>query len=154
MANIILGIIMLLISLHLKDCGIFIDSRPIAFGKKFFPDAIENFCSTKIHQDKFRIRYKFLQKFNICGNSADGVIDVEEDCSIVFTFLFDLIEFFDCSILESKIVKKCESFLGVKFISNHPSSASLDSCDWGHVMFFYDAKQGDLSLEIKLYQWI
>lgn len=76
------------------------------------------------------------------------MIDVEEDCSIVFTFLFDLIEFFDCSILESKIVKKCESFLGVKFISNHPSSASLDSCDWGHVMFFYDAKQGDLSLEI------
>jgi hypothetical protein len=145
---------MLLVSLHFKDCGIFIDSRPIIFGKKFFPDAIENLCSAKIHQDKFRIRYKFLQKFNICGNSADGVIDVEEDCSIVFTFLFDLIEFFDCSILQSKIVKKCESFAGVKFISNHPSSASLDSCDWGHVTFFYDAKQGDLSLEIKFYQRI
>jgi hypothetical protein len=122
--------------------------------KKIFPNAIENLCSAKIHQDKFRIRYKFLQKFNICGNSADGVIDVEEDCSIVFTFLFDLIEFFDCSILQSKIVKKCESFAGVKFISNHPSSASLDSCDWGHVTFFYDAKQGDLSLEIKFYQRI
>ena len=154
MVNIIPGIIMLLVSLHLKDCGIFIDSRPIIFGKKFFPNAIENLCSNKIHQDKFRTRYKFLKKFNICGNSADGVIDVEEDCSIVFTFLFDLIEFFDCSILESKIVKKCESFLGVKFISNHPSSASLDSYDWGHVMFFYDAKQGDLSLEIKFYQRI
>ena len=154
MVNIIPGIIMLLVSLHLKDCGIFIDSRPIIFGGKFFPNTIENLCSTKIHQDKFRVRYKFLQKFNICGNSADGVIDIEEDCSIVFTFLFDLIEFFNYSIIESKIVKKCESFLGVKFISNHPSSASLDSCDWGHVTFFYDAKQGDLSLEIKFYERI
>jgi len=154
MVNIIPEIIMVLVSLHLKDCGIFIDSRPIIFGEKFFLNAIENLCSTKIHREKFRIRYKFLQKFNICGNSANGLIDIEEDCSIVFTFLFDLIEFFDYSILESKIVKKCESFLGVKFRSNHPSSASLDSCGWGHVTFFYDAKQGDLSLEIKFYERI
>lgn len=145
---------MLLFRLDLKDCAIFIDSRPIIFGKKIFPNAFENLCLTQTHQDEFRTRYKSLQKFNIFENSADGVIDVEEDCSIVFTFLFDLIEFFDCSILESKIVKKCESFLDVKFISNHPSSASLDSCDWVHVMFFYDAKQGDLSLEIKFYQRI
>ena len=105
---------MLLVSLHLKDCRIFIDSRPIIFGKKFSPNAVENLCSTKIHQDKFRIRYKFLQKFTICGNSADGVVDVEEDCSIVFTFLFDLIEFFDCSIPQSKIVKKMQKFFGRK----------------------------------------
>jgi len=145
---------MLLVRLDLKDCSIFVDSQPIIFGKKFFPNAFENLCLTQIHEDKFRTRYKILQKFNICGNSAAGVIDIEEDSSIFFTFLFDLIEFFDCNILESKIVKKCQSFWGAKFISNHPSSASLDSCDWGHVMFFYDAKQGDLSLEIRFYQGI
>jgi hypothetical protein len=143
---------MLLVRLDLKDCGIFIDSQPIIFGKKFFPNTIENLCSTQTHQDKFRIRYKFFKKIDVFGNSADGVIDVEENSSVLFTFLFDLIEFFDCSILESKIVRKFQSFWDVKFISNHPSSASLDSCDWGHVTFFYDAKQGDLSLEIKFYQ--
>ena len=39
--------------------------------KKIFPNVIENFCSTKIHQDKFRIRYKFLKKiqylWKFCG---------------------------------------------------------------------------------------
>jgi len=105
---------MLLVRLDLKDCAIFIDSRPIIFGKNFFPNTFENLCLTQIHQDKFRTRYKSLQKFNICGNSADGVIDIEEDSSIFFTFLFDLIEFFDCSILESKIVKKMRKFFGRK----------------------------------------
>jgi hypothetical protein len=33
-------------------------------------------------------------------------------------------------------------------MSNHPSTAFLESCEWGQAIFFYDAKQGDLSLEI------
>jgi len=99
MDNIIIGIIMLLVSLHLKDCGIFIDSRPIIFGKVFSQMPLKIFAQLKFTKTSLGC-YKFLQKFNIFGNSADGVIDVEEDCSIVFTFLFDLIEFFDCSILE------------------------------------------------------
>lgn len=64
------------------------------------------------------------------------------------TFLFDLIEFFESSVLESKILKACEKSLNISFISDHPSTAFFDSCDWGQVTFFYDAKQGDLSLEI------
>lgn len=133
---------------------ILIDSQPVIFEKKFSISAIENLCSAPTQQENFRIRYKFLQKVNIFGNLADGVIEFEKDRSVSFTFLFDLVEFFDLSILESRIIKKCQSFWNTKFMSNHPSSASLDSCDWGEVMFFYDAKQGDLSLQIKFYPQI
>jgi len=77
------------------------------------------------------------------------VIDVGEERKFSITFLFDLIEFFESSILESKVIKTCEKALNLKFISNHPSKAFLDPCEWGSAVFFYDAKQGDLSLEIK-----
>lgn len=63
------------------------------------------------------------------------------------TVLFDLIEFFEISVLESKVLKACEKKLNINFTSNHPSTASLE-CEWGQIIFFYDAKQGDLSLDI------
>jgi len=72
--------------------------------KKIFHSAIENRCSAPIQQDNFRIRYKFLQKINIFGNLADGLIDFEKDRWVSFIFLFDLVEFFDLSILESRII--------------------------------------------------
>lgn len=64
------------------------------------------------------------------------------------TFLFDLIEFFESSVLESKVLKACEKSLNIKFVSNHPTTAFLGPNKFGQVVFFYDAKQGDLSLDI------
>jgi hypothetical protein len=46
------------------------------------------------------------------------------------------------------VLKACEKFFKSKFITSHPSTAFLGSCEWGHAIFFYVAKQGDLSLEI------
>lgn len=96
-----------------------------------------------------RTCYNLLTKVSVCGQSADGVIEVAEGRAFTLTFLFDLIEFFASSVLESKVIKACEKSLNLRFTSNHPSTAFLDSCEWGHVIFFYDAKQGDLSLEIR-----
>jgi hypothetical protein len=59
-----------------------------------------------------------------------------------------LIEFFESSVLESKALKACERSLNINFMSNHPTTAFLDSFEWGHAKFFYDAKQGDLCLDI------
>lgn len=77
------------------------------------------------------------------------MIEVGEGGSFSLTLLFDLIEFFTSSILESKAIKACKKSLNLKFMSYHPSIAFLESCEWGSAVFFYDARQGDLSLEIR-----
>ena len=64
-------------------------------------------------------------------------------------FLFDLIEFFSYSVLESKILKTLENSLNINFVSDHPSTAFYNFCKQGQLTFFYDTKQGDLSLDIK-----
>ena len=64
------------------------------------------------------------------------MIEVGEGQVCVVTFLFDLIEFFESNILESKVMKACEEALKVNFTGNHPSTAFLDSCEWGQVVFF------------------
>jgi hypothetical protein len=110
--------------------------------------SIAKLCSPPIQTDERRTQYRLLRKVNIFGKSADGVIEVKEGRVCAVTFLFDLIEFFESSVLESKILKACEKSLNIKFASSHPSMASLNSCEWGQVTFLYDAKQGDLSLGI------
>lgn len=111
--------------------------------------SIADLCSPPIRITHLQIRYHLLRKVNVCGKSAAGVIEIEARKTLSITFLFDLIEFFESSILESKVIKACEKSWNIKFVSNHPSTAFLDSCKWGSVIYFYDAKQGDLSLEIK-----
>jgi hypothetical protein len=102
-----------------------------------------------IHKNHGRTRYHLLKKVSVFGKSADGVIEVGEEGVFSLTILFDLIEFFTSSMLESKVIKACEKSLNLKFMSNHPSTAFLESCEWGSAVFLYDAKQGDLSLEIR-----
>jgi hypothetical protein len=106
-------------------------------------------CSPSTRTNHGRTRYQILGKVNVCGHPAKGIIEVGEGRAFGLTLLFDLIEFFTFSILESKILKACEKSLNLKFVSDHPSTAYLDSCEWGSAIFFYDGKQGDLSLEIR-----
>jgi len=54
--------------------------------KKIFLITIENLYSAPTQQDAFRIRYRLLQKVDILGNFADGIIECQEDRSICFTF--------------------------------------------------------------------
>jgi hypothetical protein len=86
----------------------------------------------------------------VFGKIADGIIEVGDQRIIFLTFLFDFVEFFESSVLESKILKACAKSSNLTFRSDHPSTAFLEVCEWGSVIFFYDAKQGDLSLDIKL----
>ena len=137
------------IKLDLRHGFIFIDSIPIAVDEKnILIKSIVKLCSAALQTDEGRTQYRLLRKASVCGESADVVIEVGEGRVCAVTFLFDLIEFFESSVLESKVIKAFEKSLNMKFISIHPSTAFLNSCKWGKAIFFYDAKQGDLSLDI------
>jgi hypothetical protein len=139
-----------IIKLDLKHGLVSVNSAAVEVGENgILIDSIAKLCSPPIHTNQGRTRYHIIGKVSVCGQSANCVIEVEDGREFSITFLFDLIEFFESSILESKIIKACEKALNLKFISNHPSNAFLDPCEWGSAVFFYDAKQGDLSLEIK-----
>jgi hypothetical protein len=136
--------------LDLKHGLVFIDSTAVEVDEKgALVDAVAKLCSPPIQTIRGRTRYSIIGKVSVCGQSADCVIEVGKGTEFSVTFLFDLIEFFESSILESRVIKACEKALGLNFISSHPSTAFLDPCEWGNATFFYDAKQGDLSLEIK-----
>lgn len=138
-----------IINFDLKHGSVSVDSTPIVAEEKGVPfESIAKLCTQPIETDDGRTQYRLSRKANVCGKLADGVIEVEAGRVCAVTFLFDMIEFFESSILESKIVKACEKSLNIHLTSNHPSTAFSDSCKWGQVVFFYDAKQGDLSLNI------
>ncbi len=136
------------------DCNngiISIDSVPLTVGNNgTLGRAIVSLCSAPIHMGEKHTRYRLADKASILGNSADVVIDIcERRCTAIF--LFDFVEFFQTSILESKILRTLKKSLKTKFLSNHPSTAILD-CEWGQARFIYDPKLGDLSLEISFEQ--
>jgi hypothetical protein len=136
------------VKLDLKHGLVLVDSAPIAVDEQgVLAGSIAKLCSPPIQTDEGRTQYRLSRKASVCGKSADGVIEVGEGRVCAVTFLFDLIEFFESSVLESKVLKACEKSLNLNFMSNHPSTAFLD-CEWGQAIFFYDAKQGDLSLDI------
>ncbi|MDY0964328.1 hypothetical protein [Massilia sp. CFBP9026] len=135
--------------LDLKHGLISLNLTPIAVDEKgALTESIARLCSPPTRTDEGQTQYRSLKKISIFGRSADIVIEVDTGVVCAITFLFDLIEFFESSVLESKILKACEKSLNVKFISDHPSSAFLEPCEWGQAIFFYDAKQGDLSFDI------
>lgn len=137
------------INLDLKHGSVSVDSEPIELDEtNVIAGPIAKLCSSPIYITQGQARYHFLRKVSVCGKSANCVIEIGEGRSFSVAFLFDLIEFFEFNVLESKILKACEKSSNVKFASNHPSTAVLDSCEWGQARFFYDAKQGDLSLDI------
>jgi len=137
-------------NLNLEICAVLVDSELIEVDENgVLVASMAKLCSPPAHLDSGRTRFHLLRKLSICGKSADGVIEVEKGDAFSIIFLFDLIEFFEVSILESKIIKLCEKSWNLKFMSSHPSKAFLDFCERGNAVFFYDAKQGDLSLEIK-----
>jgi hypothetical protein len=139
-----------IIKLDLKHGVTSIDSAVVEVDEKgILVGYITKLCSLPIHTNQGRTRYRIIGKVSVCGQSANCVIEIEERIKFSITFLFDLIEFFESSTLESKVIEACEKTLNLEFISNHPSNAFLDPCEWGSAIFVYDAKQGDLSLEIK-----
>lgn len=141
------------IKLDLKHGMALIDLTPIAVDEKgVLTGAIARLCSAPTQTDEDRAQYTLLRKANFYGKSANVVIETGEGRVCAVTFLFDLIEFFESSILESKILKAFEKSLNLDFISDHPSTAHSDLCEWGEAKFFYDAKQGDLSLDITFCQ--
>lgn len=137
------------IKLDLEHGSASIDSKSIAADERgVLAGSIAKLCSPPIYTNEGRTRYRLLRKASVCGKSADGVIEIGEGRVCTVTFSFDLIEFLESSILESKILKACEKSFNLKFASNHPSAAILNFREWGQATFFYDAKQGDLSLHI------
>jgi hypothetical protein len=142
--------IMFTIKLNLKQGLILVNSAPLMVDDTgVLNESIANICAPPIESNEGSTQYRLTGKAVVCGGSVDCLIRVSEGRVSAITFLFDLIEFFESSILESKILKSCEKSSEVKFMSDHPSTAFLD-CDWGRAVFSYDARQGDLSLDIIL----
>ena len=138
------------IKLYLDHGSIYVDSAPIEVNEKsILIGPIAKPCSPPMHTNQGRTRYRLLKKTSVCGQSASCVIEVGDARKFSVFFLFDFIEFFAFSTLESKIIRAFEKSLKLKFTSNHPNTAFLDSCRWGAAIFSYDANQGDLSLEIR-----
>jgi hypothetical protein len=138
-----------IIKFDLKRGSASIDPTHLAVDEKgVLAESIAKLCSPSAQTDEGRTQYRLLRKASVCGKSADGVIEVGEGRVCAVTFLFDLIEFFESSVLESKVLKACNKSLNLNFISNHPSTAFVESCKWGQAIFCYDPKQGDLSLKI------
>ena len=139
-----------IVKLDAKNGSVSIDSLPIQVDENgILASSIIKLCSLPLKPSKEQLQYRLLRKTSVCGQSADCVIEVGHGGIYSVTFLFDLIEFFESNILESKILKTCERYLKSKFISNHSSSAILNFCEAGNAIALYDAKQGDLSLEIR-----
>jgi hypothetical protein len=121
-----------IVDLDLKHGLVSVDSVPIAVDEKgVFAGSIAKLCSPPIHTGEGRTRYRLLRKASVCGKSVGGVIEIGEGRVFAVTLLFDLIEFFEFSVLESKVLKACEKSLNLKFVSNNPSTAFLDFCEWG-----------------------
>jgi len=127
----------------INSAAVEVDEKGILIG------SIAKLCSPPTHTNQGRTSYPIAGKVSVCGQSSNCVIEIEERRKFSITFLFDLIEFFESSILESKVIKACEKASNSNFMSNHPSNAFLNLREWGSAVFFYDAKQGDLSLKIK-----
>jgi len=137
------------IKLDLIHGSVFINSGIIVMNERgILAESIAKLFSPPAQTDEERTQYRSSRKATLFGQSCDVVIEIEERRLYTVAFLFDLIEFFEASILESKVLKACEKSLNVKFISDHPSSAFLAPRKWGQVVFSYDPKQGDLSLDI------
>ncbi|MFB9286849.1 hypothetical protein ACFFTM_00590 [Pseudoduganella plicata] len=135
--------------LDLQNGLIFVNSAPIVVDENgILVTSITKLCSPPFEAAEGRTCYRLLHKVSIFGRSADLVIEVGQRMVCAVAFLFDYIEFFESSILESKTLKAFEKSLNVKFLSDHPSTAILEFSKWGQAKFFYDHKQGDLSLDI------
>ncbi|MCC2963023.1 hypothetical protein LK540_21555 [Massilia sp. IC2-278] len=132
-----------------KNGSVFVNSTPITVDEKgVLVGSIARLCGPPLQTDENQTQYRLLSKISVFGKSADGVIEIGEGRLSAVTFLFDSIEFFESSILESDAIKACEKSLNLNLISDHPSTASSDFYNWGRLIFYYDFKQGDLSLEI------
>lgn len=137
------------VRLYLKTGLVLIDSACVSIDEKgTLAGSIAKLCSTPTKNDEGTTIYRLLKKANVCGKSAECVIEIGEEKLFTITFLFDFIEFFEYSALESKIIKTCENSSKLNFVSDHPTIAFLSPCKWGQARFFYDPKQGDLSLNI------
>ncbi|WP_146172017.1 hypothetical protein [Pseudoduganella armeniaca] len=137
------------VKLDLHKGIVSIDSNPLTVDNEgTLSSAIAKLCSQQSLTDEGPTYYRLASKASIFGKSADVVIEVCGGIVYSVAFLFDFIEFFESSILDSRILKACEKSLNMKFVSPHPSTAILNSSAWGQAKFSYDPKQGDLSLDI------
>lgn len=91
-------------------------------------------------------RYRLARPVSFCGFVAECVADVGGGQLACVALHFDLIQFFDRTVLESKILTAVERKSGLRASSVHPTSARLEPCLWGSAEFSYDPRQGDLSL--------
>lgn len=67
-----------IIKFDFEHASVSIDSLPVEVGDNCsLIESIAKSCSPPIHVNHERTRYNLLGKLNVCGHSADGVIQVD-----------------------------------------------------------------------------
>jgi hypothetical protein len=72
-----------------------------------------------------KTRFRSVKEGNYLGFATDVSVDVEGKRIEAIALLFRRIEFFEASILESKIVQAVQQDSGRDWVSDHPAKANL-----------------------------
>lgn len=115
-----------------SDGGLNDPMRDMAFELKVTPDGSRE--------------WRFAEKCTTLNSHASMVIQANAMGIRSVSFLFDDIIFFSNSVLESKIIKRFDKKYNLTVTSSSRTVAVAGPFEWGAVRFFYDHKQGDLSL--------
>ncbi|MCU6432910.1 hypothetical protein LPB67_03855 [Undibacterium sp. Jales W-56] len=135
------------IKFDFSDGSVFIESQKInvdSLGKSSFPVSESRSISNSMKGNEKE--WHFNQAFTTLSTTGSLVVRGTQEKISSICFLFDEINFFESSILESKIIKRFENKYDIKVISSHPSIAEIGSFYWGKAWFSYDPKQGDINL--------
>jgi hypothetical protein len=96
--------------------------------------------------DKVEGRYQSKRKFTTLSAEASIVIDVAARKIASVCILFDEVNFFEKSILESIIIKRFEKKYGISVKSHSPTVGEIGNFSWGSASFLYHHRLGDFSL--------
>ena len=96
--------------------------------------------------DKIKRSFQSRQKFTTLSAEASLVVDVTAGKIASICILFDEINFFEKSILESKIIRRFEKKYGISVKIRSPSVGEIGNFAWGSAAFWYHHRLGDLSL--------
>lgn len=135
------------IKFDFSDGSVFIESQKIdvgSFGKLSFPASKSRPISNSLKGNEKE--WHFNRTFTTLSATGSLVVRGTPEKISSICFLFDEINFFGNSILESKIIKRFEKKYDIKVVSSHPSIAEIGPFYWGKAWFSYDPRQGDINL--------
>jgi hypothetical protein len=135
------------IKFDFSDGSVFIESQKIdvySLEKSSFPVSESRPISNSLKGNEKE--WHFNQTFTTLSAKGSLVVRGTKEKISSICFLFNEINFFERSILESKIIQRFEKKYSINVVISHPSRAEIGSFYWGEACFLYDPRQGDINL--------